>query len=259
MVTLGLPFDQVQMFLFVLVRVAAILFTLPFLEARNVPVLVKASLAVAMSVLLVPRLDIVVPSLLASPWLLAMGLLAEVGVGLAVGLTLQLLIAGIQLAGQLAGFQMGFAIANVMDPASSLQIPILSQFLNLFALLIFFALNIHHYFIMALMSSFERIPPFAARFDEQLVPLLLRLSGDVFVVALKVGAPITVALLLSNVALGLTARTVPQMQLFIVAMPLKILMGIFFLGLSLPFCAVYFHRAFVDLGQTVIGMMRLFH
>ena len=161
--------------------------------------------------------------------------------------------------GPLAGFQMGFAIANVMDPASSLQIPILSQFLNLFALLIFFALNIHYYFIMALMASFERIPPFAARFDEQLMPFLVRLSGDVFVVALKVGAPITVALLLSNVALGLTARTVPQMQLFIVAMPLKILMGIFFLGLSLPFCAAYFHREFINLGQTVIAMMRLFH
>lgn len=258
MLTLNLPFDQIQLFLFVLVRVGAILFTIPFLEARNVPVLVKVSLAVAFSVLIIPRLGVAVPSLIDSPILLALGIVAEVGVGIAIGLSLQLLIAGIQLAGQLAGFQMGFAIANVMDPASSLQIPILSQFLNLFALLIFFAINAHYYFIMALMESFERIPPFGAQFDDRLLQLVITMAGELFVVALKLGAPITVALLLANVALGLTARTVPQMQLFIVAMPVKILMGLFFLGISLPFCMAFLQRAFADLGQTVVGMIRLF-
>jgi flagellar biosynthesis protein FliR len=95
-------------------------------------------------------------------------------VGIVIGLTLQLVISGIQLAGQLAGFQMGFAIANVVDPASSLQIPIISQFLNLFALLIFFSINAHYYFIMALMDSFERIAPFGAQFDGRLLELIMK-------------------------------------------------------------------------------------
>jgi flagellar biosynthesis protein FliR len=258
MLLLNVPLDQIQLFMFVLLRVGAILFTLPFLEARNVPVLVKVCLAIAISILVIPQLTVVTPSVFGDPVYLALGVLTEVGVGVVIGLTLQLVISGIQLAGQLAGFQMGFAIANVVDPASSLQIPIISQFLNLFALLIFFSINAHYYFIMALMDSFERIAPFGAQFDGRLLELIMKMTADIFVVALKIGAPITVALLLANVALGLTARTVPQMQLFIVAMPLKILLGLFFLGISLPFCMVFMQKAFTELGQTVIGMMRLF-
>lgn len=258
MVLLNIPLDQVQLFLFVLVRVGAILFTIPFLEARNVPVLLKAGLAVAFSIMIVPQTASLAPAVVGNPVYLALGIATEAAIGIIIGLTFQLLIAGIQLAGQLAGFQMGFAIANVVDPASSLQIPIISQFLNLFALLIFFAINAHYYFIMALMDAFHRIPPFGAHFDGQLVPLIMTMAANIFVVAIKVGAPITVALLLANVALGLTARTVPQMQLFIVAMPLKILLGLIFLALSLPFCMVFLQKGFTELGQTVVAMIRLF-
>jgi len=215
-------------------------------------------LAVAVSIMLLPQLNLTTLSLVANPWALALGMASEALVGLMIGLSVQLLFTGVQLAGQLAGFQMGFAIANVVDPASSLQIPILSQFLNLFALMIFFTVNAHYYFIRALVDSFELVPPMGAHFNGALLEMLLTMTADVFVAAVKIGAPVMVALLLTNVALGLTARTVPQMQIFIVAMPLQIILGLVFLSLSLPFVRVFMQSAFDQFGHTIMVMIGLF-
>lgn len=258
MLLLDLPVEQLQLFLFVLVRVSAILFAIPFLEARNVPFLIKASLAMAVAVMIMPQLHIPVPNLFGDPFALALAVAGEAAVGMIIGISVQLLFAGVQLAGQLAGFQMGFAIANVVDPASSLQIPILSQFLNLFAVMIFFSVNAHYYFIKAMMDAFQLIPPMGVRLDGRLIDLIMMMTANAFVIAIKVSAPVMVALLLTNVALGLTARTVPQMQIFIVAMPLQILLGLVFLGLSLPFLASFMESAFKGLGHDVIRMIRLF-
>lgn len=258
MAIFNLPLDQIQLFSFVLVRVAAILFTIPFLDSRNVPILVKSGLAVAVSVLIVPRLTVEVPLLMNSPFGLLFGLLGEAAIGVTIGLAFQLVVVGVLLAGQLAGFQMGIAIANVMDPASSLQIPVLSQFLNLFAMMVFMAMNAHFYFIQVLADAFNLIPPLGINIDNGLLDLVMKLMANAFVLAIKIGAPVTVALLLSSVALGLVARTVPQMQIFIVAMPVKILVGFLFLSLSMPFCTTHLYSVFDEFGRTLFSIIRMF-
>jgi flagellar biosynthetic protein FliR len=257
MLLLNLPIEQIHRFLFILVRVASMLTVIPFFESRNVPFLVKSGLAMAVTWLLMPQVSGLPPSLNASPVAFALGLASEVIIGLIIGFMLQLVFVGVQLAGQTAGFQMGFAIANVVDPASSMQIPILSQFLNLFALMIFLSLDIHHYFIKALVDGFEIIPFWAARFDGNIFSLLVRTVSNAFVIAVKIGAPVMVALLLTSVALGLISRTVPQMQIFIVAMPVKIILGLLFLGFSLPFCMNYLKIIFVGLGRMLQGVLRM--
>lgn len=257
MLLLNLPIDQIHRFLFILVRVSSMLFVVPFFESRNVPVLVKTGLAMAVTWLLLPQVRGLPPSLNTTPVAFALGLASEIAIGLIIGLMLQLVFVGIQLAGQTAGFQMGFAIANVVDPASSMQIPMLSQFLNLFALMIFLSLDIHYYFIKALVDGFEIIPFWGARFDGDLFDLLIQTVSNAFVIAVKIGAPVMVALLLTSVALGLIARTVPQMQIFIVAMPVKIILGLLFLGFSLPFCMNYLRSIFVELGHALLGLLRM--
>ncbi|MDA8138538.1 MAG: flagellar biosynthetic protein FliR [Desulfobacteraceae bacterium] len=258
MLLLNLPLDQLQAFIFVLVRVGAILFSIPFLEARNVPSLLKATLALAVSLMLMPQLQLREVSLIDSPWTLAGGLVGEALVGIMIGLVVQLLFSGVQLAGQLAGFQMGIAIANVVDPSSSLQIPVLAQFLNLFALLIFFAIDAHFYFIKGLVESFSLIPPLGVHFKGEVLDLLIKMMANVFISSLQLGAPVMAALLLTNVALGFTARTVPQMQIFVVAMPLQIILGLIFLGLSLPFIKAALQISFNAFDNSLIDLIKLF-
>jgi flagellar biosynthetic protein FliR len=168
----------------------------------------------------------------------------------------KLIFAGIQLAGQLAGYQMGLAIANVMDPAESQQIPVLAQFNNLVALLVFLAINAHYWFIKALKQSYQLVPPFNAHFDGAIAEQLVQLAGNMFVISIQVGAPIIAVLLVTSVALGLVARTVPQMNVFIVAMPLKIGIGLLFLGFSLPYFSAFLKKIFNDLGQHIEIMLK---
>ena len=257
MLSLNLPIEQISLFFFVLVRVSTILFVIPFFESRNVPILVKVGLAASIAWLMLPQIHSRPPNLNTAPVTFALGLASEIAIGLIIGLMLQLVFVGIQLAGQTAGFQMGLAIANVVDPASSMQIPLLSQFLNLFALMIFLSLDIHYYFIRALVDGFEIIPFWGAHYDSNILELIMRLTSESFVVAVKIGAPVMVALLLTSVALGLIARTVPQMQIFIVAMPVKIILGLLFLGFSLPFCMNFLRSVFVHLGNTLQGVLRI--
>ncbi|MGD8847951.1 MAG: flagellar biosynthetic protein FliR [Desulfobacteraceae bacterium] len=257
MLSLSLPLEQMVLFFFVFVRVAAILFAVPFLEPRNIPILIKVGLAVSVTWILLPQIDLAPPSVESSPVAFALGIASEVAIGLIIGIMVKLLFAGVQLAGQMAGFQMGFAIANVVDPASSMQIPMLSQFFNLFAFMIFLSLNIHYYFIKALVDGFEILPFWSAQFDGDLYQLIMATTANAFKIAVQLGAPVMVALLLTSVALGLTARTVPQMQIFIVAMPVKIILGLLFLGFSLPYCMTFLKSAFMTLSRNVQGLMHL--
>ncbi len=257
MLSLSFPLEQAYRFFFILVRVGSLLFVVPFFESRNVPALVKVGLAISVTWLLLPRVHGPIPDLNTAPLAFALGLASEIAIGMLIGLMIQLVFVGIQLAGQIAGFQMGFAIANVVDPASSMQIPLLSQFLNLFTLMIFLSLDMHYYFIKALVDGFQLIPFWGARFDGNVFRLLSQMVSNSFVIAVKVGAPVMVALLLTSVALGIVARTVPQMQIFIVAMPVKIILGLLFLGFSLPFCANLLRSAFVELGEALQSILRM--
>jgi flagellar biosynthetic protein FliR len=255
MISLNIPLPQLQMFFLVFVRVGAILMTMPVFESRSIPHLFKLALALATSLILFPMLKLSPAPLASSIIVLGIGVAGEIMLGLAIGFSVKIIFAGIQMAGQMAGFQMGMALANVMDPAQSQQIPLLAQFNNLVALLIFLALNAHFWFIRALTQSYRLVPPLQVHMDGALTGHLIQLGGKMFVIAIQVAAPVTAALLLTSVAFGLVARTVPQMNVFIVAMPLKIGVGLLFLGFSLPYFAMFLKKIFQGLGSHIAMML----
>ena len=258
MIALRLPFDQLMLFMMVLIRVVAILSALPVFNSRNLPVMVKVGLALAVALAIYPILDLGGAGGLDHWALLTMGVVGEVLLGACIGLLVRLLFAGLQMAGQVAGYQMGLAIANIMDPATSLQVPILAQAYNLMAMLIFLAIDAHHWFFRSLVESFSLLPLFHFRLSASVISHLVDTAGAMFVIAVKVGAPVIVVLLLTSVAFGLLARTVPQMNIFFVAMPLKIVVGLVFVIFSLPYFRLFVISLYQDFGRTltaVIGLM----
>ena len=258
MINLNISLPHLQMFFLVFLRVGAILFTIPVFESRSIPHLFKLALAFAVSLILFPMLDLNPDPLAGSIFTLGIGAAGEILLGLVIGFSVKLIFAGIQLAGQMAGYQMGMAIANVMDPAESQQIPILAQFNNLIALLIFLSINAHYWFIRALTQSYRAVPPLHVHFDGSLIEHLIQLSGKMFVISIQIGAPVIAALLVTTVAFGLVARTVPQMNVFIVAMPLKIGVGLLFLGFSLPYFSAFLKSIFAGLGQHILTVLKIF-
>ena len=253
---INIPLPQFQMFLLVFLRVTAILMIVPIFDSRSIPLLFKVGLSFSVSVLLFPMLELSGVVFLDKVLPFGLKVIGEIMLGVIIGFSVRLIFAGIQLAGQLAGFQMGFAIVNVMDPITSSQGSIISALKNLVAMLIFLSINAHHWFLRGVVESFRLVPPLEFHFSESLTEQLMRLAGNMFVIAVKVGAPIIVTLLLTSVALGLVARTVPQMNIFIVAFPIKIAIGLLVFGLSLPFLAFFLKPIFEGIGNDIIILLK---
>ena len=256
MVSLAVSLPQLQLLFLVFLRTSAFLMTLPVLNSPSVPVLFRIGLAVSASLLLAPALAPLRLPYLADGVSLGVAAAGEVLLGLLAGMSVRLVFEGLQLAGQIAGYQMGMAIAEVIDPASEDQVALLSQFNTLLATLIFLAINGHHAFIRSLVESYQIVPPMGFQLQGPVMERLARLSAELFTVGLKAGAPIVVALMLSTVSFGLVARTVPQMNIFIVSMPLNIGVGLLFIGLSLPHLAGYIGDLFGTTTPSALWLLR---
>ena len=256
MISLNISLAQLQLFFLIFLRIGAILMTMPVFESRSIPLFLKLALAFATSIILFHLLELQAVPMSANLLSFSMGVVGEILIGVVIGFSVKLIFTGIQLAGQLAGYQMGLAIANVMDPQDNQQIPLLAQFNNLVALLIFITINAHHWFIRALTESYRLIPPMNMHLGNSVMELIAQLAGNMFMIAIQVGAPVIAALLLTSVAFGLVARTVPQMNVFIVAIPLKIGVGFLFLGFSLPYFSVYLKKIFNGMGQTIFSLLK---
>lgn len=230
--------------------------SMPIFKSKSIPVLFKFGLALAASIILFPLLDLKAFPVLANLGNFAVGAIGEILLGITIGMAVNLIFVGLQMAGQISGYQMGMALARVMDPSAGQQVPLLAQFFQLFAFLIFLSINAHHWFLMALADSFQLVPPFGFKISGSLIEQLIHIAGNMFVIAIKVGAPVIAALLLTSVAFGLIARTVPQMNVLFVAMPLKIIIGLLFIGFSLPYLSSFLKTVFSKLGNTIFVLMK---
>ena len=184
------------------------------------------------------------------------GAIGEILLGVIIGTAVNMIFTGVQIAGQLSGYQMGMALAEVIDPADGEQIPLLAQFFQIFAFLIFLSVNAHHWFLRALADSFHLVPPLGFKLSGSLIEQLMRIAGNMFVIAIKIGAPVITVLLLASIALGMVARTVPQMNVFFVAMPVKIMIGLLFVGLSMPYLSSFLIAVFGKLGDMIFMLVK---
>ena len=251
---------QFQSFVLVLMRVAPILFLMPVLSSSSLPLLLKAGLALTVSLILLPavRLD---PGLLPQePYTFGFFMVTELMIGLILGLTIKIIFAGLQIGGELAGFQMGMMMANVVDPQSGVNAPVLSQFQYLLGLLLFLAVDGHHWFFRALLQSFAILAPGELHLGAGLYRHLLDLSGKMFAIAVQLAAPVMAVLLFTHISLGILAKAVPQVNILMTSFPLTISLGLLFLYFSVEILFPYFQAtiegACRGLVSTVLPLMQ---
>lgn len=245
---------EFEKFLLIALRVGGIMIVAPIFGHRNVPVMIKVGLIILISIILVPTVKAPVdmpPEL----WALAGILIKEVFAGLTVGFTSLLLFMAVQFAGNIIGLQMGFGIVNVIDPNSQTQVPLIGQFQFLLAMLIFLSLDGHHLIISAVAGSFNLIPLGKITFTNMTTEIVVRAAVDTIALAIKLGAPCIVTLFLLDVSLGIVARTVPQMNIFIVGFPLKISVGLFMLGASMPIVGYVFSKLLQGLNSNLNNLI----
>ena len=213
-------------FLLIFIRILTYFLVIPVFSYRAVPVAARIGLAFFLAYTMVFTVEIGRISFEDDLYILL--LVKEVLTGLALGLFGYIIFSAIQTAGGFMDFQMGFAIANVIDPQTGAQSPILGQFLYIFAILFLFSVNGHHLLIDGIYHSYQFIPleSLSLAFGENsTIMLITKAFAAMFVVSFQISIPIVGSIFLVDLALGLVARTVPQRNIFIVGLPVKILVS----------------------------------
>lgn len=248
-------FEQMDMFFFVFIRVFAIIAAIPFLGGKIVPVKVKIGLALLIGVVITPVLDmhISIPESAAG---LVIGVFREVLIGAAIGFMVKLVMSSMEIAGQVAGIQMGFAVANIIDPQTSSQISVLAQVYNIIGILLFFTLNMHIVFISVIKESFEIVPPYGFSVTNRMMDGFLGMTAQMSSIAVKLAAPIMVSILITNIAMGIMARTVPQLNVFVLGFPITIILGLAVLLFSLPFVVSVLDKVYTDLSYEISSLLK---
>lgn len=247
--------DQFHVFLLVLLRVSALLISAPIFGHRNYLNQAKIGLAFMVSLVIFPLVAAHHPAIPTALYPYAFMLIKEAILGLVLGYAVLLLFVGIQFAGQLIGLQMGLDIVDVIDPNSSAQISIMGQYLNILAILILLTINGHHLILQGLMRSFEVIPLGGVQLGEMVMLKLIALTSEVFFIAIKISAPIMLALFLISVALGVLARTVPQMNILVVGFPVQLATGLGVLIASLPLFYMLLNKLINTLAHHLMALI----
>jgi len=250
-----IPAADAQKILLILARVAAIFFVAPVFDNRSLPNLFRIGFALILSLVLFPAVAAGEWEV-QSPLLMVVYLVKEILVGMILGMAVDFIFGAVRLAGQIVGFQMGLGIVAVIDPFTSSRSSVVTQFYDFMAVLFFFSFDAHHMVIRAIAESFHYIPFGGLEFSESLLRQIIQLSGRMFLLAMKIAVPVLAVSFFVDMGLALLARTVPQMNVFILGFPLKIGMGLMAVGLSATFLGILLRKVFLDNGAQIHGLLR---
>lgn len=206
----------------------------PVFGARGVPGMVKLGLAASLSVILFPLVLASAPSIPKELFAYVGIIIKEVLVGLVLGFIINLVTAIMQGAGQLIDYQMGFIMGNTVDPINGMQSPMTGNLLMVLATMLLLATNAHYYIIAAMVKSYQYIPINPSAISDG-VAFYVEITGRVLALSLQIAMPVFGALFLADIGVGLLSKTVPQLNMFSVIFPVKIIFGIVLLFLAIPF------------------------
>lgn len=246
---------EFQSFLVLISRIGGLLAALPILSGRTVPLKVKVALVLVLGAALAPVIHL--PAMSYDPLVLAAGLASEMAIGLTIGLAVRLFFGALELAGEIIGVQMGFGVAQLFDPTTAHQTPMMAQYCTLLASLVFLSLNAHLLVVATIVSSYEAVPVFGASLPSGLGDEVLRLSQQMFTIGLKLAAPVLITILLINILLAILGRAVSQINVFVLSFPVTIAGGLAVLGMAMPFTVELLAREIERLQLTIDGLMKV--
>ncbi len=187
--------------------------------------------------------------------ILTLFIIKEIIVGLIIGFVTHVIFSSLYFAGQIIDMKTGFGIVNVLDPQTSTQVPIMGNFLYIFTLVAFISMDGHLMLIKALAQSFDVVPIGNMHISEETVAEFVTMLRDTFIIGFKISAPVVAAIFLTEVALGILARTMPQMNVFMVGMPLKIIIGLFTMMIMLPVFTIIMDVIFHNTADSIYKIL----
>ncbi|HTR23698.1 MAG TPA: flagellar biosynthetic protein FliR [Terriglobales bacterium] len=254
----GLIIDRtILAWMIALARVSGVLVSAPFFGSAAISPRVKAGLALLLAVFLAPF--VTVPSAARPAAEIALILAGEFAIGFFLGFTLQLIFDGVLLAGQVCGVQMGYSLASVLNPDSPADSPVLSTFYQLFLVFLFLQMRVPHWLLRGLARSFEYLPPGRLSLTLPAVSGLFEFASGMWLAGLQIAAPIMVATLFADVALGFLGKASPQLPVLFIGISLKNLIGLVLLGGAISFWPHFFDARFnhaLEASERILKLAR---
>ncbi|WP_128655088.1 flagellar biosynthetic protein FliR [Paenibacillus sp. 598K] len=251
--------QAVPIFLLVFCRITSFFVVAPIFSTRGVPAMAKIGLGFFVSLMVFLAMGQEQMPALNAEYLLVV--IREILIGLLLGFVAYLFFTIVQTAGSFIDLQMGFGMANVIDPMTGVSTPMLGNFKFILLILIFLSMNGHHYLLMAIMQSYEWIPLgnelYAKISQGNISTFLVETFAYTFMLSLQMSAPLVVAMFLTDVGLGFLARTAPQFNVFVIGIPLKILVGFLILAMLMPGMVALFGQIFEQMFRAMEQLLHL--
>ncbi len=237
--------EPLILFVLVLTRMSVMVMAMPAIGS-GIPMKIRAFLAIAFTLLIIPLVD-PGPSLQQGTFLdLVIAAFREAAIGMLIGLVIRLLVTGMQMAGEMASNGGGMQLGESIDPELRTSVSTLSRLISMMVTTTFILLGGHRMMLEALMDSFHSMPPGEIRFHSGMMELIVFELSAGIEAGLRTGAPLIAALLLSNLVTGLISRTLPQLNLLAIGLPVNAVVLLVVSGLSLG-CGVWvFQDVLID-------------
>jgi flagellar biosynthesis protein FliR len=211
-------------------RVGGVMTFAPFFNSDAISARVKAAFTLALTAMLFGIVPVPNVPLNAMSWL-RMGI-SEAAVGLIMGLSVQIVLEGMQIAGQLAGAQLGFSLAAIIDPQTNIDTPVLSVFHQMIAFLIFLQFDVHHWMLRGVVNSFYYLPTGSAWITWMTTRAFFHMAGAMWVIGVQIAAPILLATMLVDITVGFVSKASPQFPALFIGMSAKSMIGYLVLAAS---------------------------
>lgn len=236
-------------------RVLSLLWLIPLFSSRSISVIFKGSLSLILTNALIESIDVqlhtsqldVVPLLV----------FKEVLIGLSLGFVLRVFFSACSSAGEVLAIQTGLGFARFFDPQNLVQASVLEGFKSILAIMVFFSTDAHHMVIRALGKSIIDIPLGGFSISAENYRFLGEIAGKIFILALKISGPILVVLLIVEIVLGVLSRVVPQVNIFLEGIPIKILISMIVISLWISFGVSYLGSLFSSAEKDIKRVLEI--
>lgn len=248
-------FTNYQMLIFIFVRMIGFILIAPILSRTNIPFYTKIVFAVFLSLILMNTVEKIDFDFNEIQFIIM--LIKEVIVGFLLGFMIYLYFVSFLILGELVDMQIGFSMVKVFDPQNNSQISILGNYYNIIAMLFFLLIDGHHLMIKALSESYNMLPLFSFSISEEVINTIFIIMKDTFIIGFKLSSPVMATIFLVNLFLGILAKTVPQMNVFVVGMPLKIIVGILTIITTVPLFLVALQYVFDNMYEEIFKFLKI--
>lgn len=246
--------NKYGLFLLVLLRTSGIFIVSPFFSAQNIPNVVKIGFTVFTSIIITLVLDVDVQAIEIS--LLAL-IAKELMIGMTIGFICYLFASTFYTMGQIVDMSMGFGMVNVVDPQNRIQVPLMGNFYYILAFLLLLGTNGHHLIIRVLVDSYNFIPIGNFEFNKNIAFFLVDILARTFTMGFLLSTPIIISIFLLDLVLGILTRTIPQLNIFVVGLPLKVFVGLLLMLVTVPIFGTIVSNLMSLMSEKIYELFRM--